>query len=246
MKILVINPNTSENFNKLLEKSAISYKLPDTKVKVISPDYGPKSIEGIYDESLSIMGTVEAFIKNKDDYDGFVIACFSDHLSVYAIREITEKPVLGIAEAGIYLSCMLGEKFSIVTTNERWEPLLMEAVRKYGVEKKCASVRTTGMRVLELEESGKSVEDMIENEAEKAIKEDGAEVICLGCAGMSGLDKRLQKNLNVPVVDGFIAALKMIEIFNQYGVSHSKILTYAKPQEKDILNLNDIYKNAYK
>jgi allantoin racemase len=246
MKILVINPNTSEEFNRKLNQTAKEYALSSTEVKVISPKSGPKSIEGIYDEALSVQGTIEAFIDHEKGFDGCVVACYSDPLAVYALREITTKPVLGIAEASIHLACLLGNKFSIVTTNERWGPLLHEAVRKYGVESRCASVRTTGLRVLDLESEGEgAVEKAIEREALAAVKQDGAEVICLGCAGMSGFDKALEEKLGVPVLDGFVCALKLLELFEQYGLRHSKILTYAAPLSKELTGLSSRFSKVY-
>jgi allantoin racemase len=246
MRILVINPNTSEEFNRKLYQAAKEYALSSTEVKVISPKAGPKSIEGIYDEALSVQGTLEAFIDHEKGFDGFILACYSDPLTVYALREITEKPVLGIAEASIHLACLLGNRFSIVTTNDRWGPLLHEAVRRYGVESRCASIRTTGLRVLDLEGVGEgAVENAIEREALAAVEEDGAEVICLGCAGMAGFDKALEKKLGVPVLDGFVCALKLLELFNQYGLRHSKILTYTAPFAKGLTGLSSRFSKAY-
>ena len=199
MKILVLNPNTSNEFNRALEKTAKEYRLPSTELVVISPKSGPKSIEGIYDEALSVQGTLEAFIDREKEFDAFIVACFSDHLAVYAIREITQKPVIGIAEASIHIACLLGNKFSIVTTNERWGPLLHEALKKYGVESRCASVRTTGLRVLDLEDlESRAVEKAIQEQALTAVEEDGAEVIVLGCAGMSGWIKSFRRNSVFP------------------------------------------------
>ncbi|MBD3304733.1 hypothetical protein GF339_00115 [candidate division KSB3 bacterium] len=230
MNILVINPNTSEAFNRKLEATAKLYALESTAVTVISPQVGPQTIEGVFDETVSIPGTMQAFREREPDYDAVILACYSDPLVVAAMRELSAKPVLGIAEASIYTACMLGSQFSIVTTNDRWKPLLREAVHKYGVAAKCASIRTTGMHVADLEnEHGGSVEDQIEAQAQAAVTQDGAEVICLGCAGMSGLDKRLQDKFGVPVLDGFVCAIKLLEGFHQYGISHSKILTYATP-----------------
>ncbi len=246
MKILAINPNTSREFNRTLLRTAREYALPTTKVKILSPGSGPKSIEGIYDEALSVMGTLELFIDHEKEFDGFILACFSDPLAVYAIREITKKPVLGIAESSIHLACLLGNKFSIVTTNDRWQPLRWEAVRKYGVESRCASVRTTGLRVLDLEDQeGGTVEAAIERESMAAVKEDGAEVICLGCAGMSGLDKKLQERLGVPVLDGFVCALKLLEVFDQYGLTHSKSKTYSAPLYKELSELPRKFLHRY-
>jgi allantoin racemase len=246
VKILVINPNTSEEFNQILEKTAERYALSTTKVKVLSPASGPRSIEGIYDEGLSIQGTLEVFVDHEKEFDAFILACYSDPLAIHAIREITEKPVLGIAEASVHLACLLGHKFSIVTTNDRWGPLLHDAVRKYGVESRCASVRTTGLRVLDFEDQASgAVERAIEEQATRAVREDGAEAICLGCAGMSGLDKELQTKLKVPVLDGFVCALKLLEVFDQYGVTHSKINTYTRPLSKELTGLSSKYRKPY-
>lgn len=246
MKILLINPNTSEEFTKKIQAIADTYASSGTKAIAMNPLSGPRSIEGIYDELLSSQGTLELAITNMDDFDAFVIACYSDHPAVYALREITNKPVLGIAEASMYVACMLGHKFSIVTTNEEWEPLLLDAVQHYGLSNRCASVRSTRMPVLALEDaSQEETSQMILNVSKQAIAEDNAEVICLGCAGMAGMDKELQEKLGVPVLDGVVCALKMLEGLIGYGVSTSKKRVYAKPGYKPIIGLPDIFQEVY-
>jgi len=245
MRILLINPNTSQSFTDKIQTIAQQYALPTTQAVAVNPAYGPRSIESIYDELLSSAGTLEIALEQRENYDAFVIACYSDHPTVYALREVTGKPVLGIAEASMYVACMLGYKFSVVTTNDAWGPLLWDAVKHYGLAERCASVRTTGMAVLALEANEQETEPLIEQEARKAIQEDGAEVICLGCAGMAGLDKHLEERLGVPVVDGVIAALKLLEGLVGYGVSTSKHRTYARPAHKELLNLPPIFYEGY-
>jgi allantoin racemase len=247
MRILFINPNTSSEFTHKIQTIAEKYALPSTEVVAKNPASGPRSIESIYDELLSSPGTLELAIAEMEAFDAFVIACYSDHPTVYAIREITEKPVVGIAEASMYMACMLGYKFSIVTTNCEWEPLLWDAVRHYGLAERCASVRTTGMPVLALESaSPEETNRLILSAAKKALEEDGAEVICLGCAGMAGLDKDLETELGVPVVDGVASALKILEGMVRYGLKTSKRLAYARPGRKDLLNLPEIFGRPYR
>ena len=246
MKILIINPNTLEEFTKKTQAIADSYASPGTRAVAMNPTSGPRSIEGVYDELLSSQGTLELVIANMDDFDAFVIACYSDHPAVYALREITDKPVLGIAEASMYVACMLGHKFSVVTTNEEREPLLLDAVQHYGLSDRCASVRSTRMPVLALEEaSSAETSQMILNIAQQVIAEDDAEVICLSCAGMAGMDKELQEKLGVPVLDGVACALKLLEGLVGYGVSTSKKRVYAKPGYKPIVGLPDIFQEVY-
>ncbi len=247
MKILLINPNTTQEFTDRIARIGAQYAASGTETAALTPTYGPRSIESIYDELLSSAGTLELALANLDQYDGFIIACYSDHPTVYALREITSKPVLGIAEASMYMACMLGQTFSVVTTNTEWEPLLWDAVRHYGLAQRCASVRSTGMPVLALESaSPDETYQMILNAARKAVAEDGAEVICLGCAGMTGLDKQLEAELQVPVIDGVTAALKFIEAMVGYGIHTSKQRTYSVPGAKDLPGLAPIFSSVYR
>jgi len=247
MRILLINPNTSEDFTTGIEATARRYALPTTEVVAMNPAAGPRSIESMYDELLSAPGTLQLLLKEEDNFDAFVIACYGNHSTTYAAREITRKPVLEISEASMYVACMLGHKFSIISTNAEWGPIMWNTVRQYGLTDRCASVRTAGMPVLALESDSKEAAYRpIRDEARRAIEEDGAEVICLGCAGMVDLDKELEKELDVPVLDGVICALKLLEGVLGYGVRTSTRLSYAQPGPKELLNLPPIFNKPYR
>jgi allantoin racemase len=72
-------------------------------------------------------------------------------------------------------------------------------------------------------------------EARKAVEMDHAEVICLGCAGMAGLEEAITTELGVPVVDGVGAAVRLAEAIVGLGLRTSKISTYAPPDPKNII-----------
>jgi allantoin racemase len=245
MRILFINPNTSQSFTERIQAITSQYALPATQVVAMNPISGPRSIECIYDELLSAQGTLEVALTEMEHFDAFAIACYSDHPTVYALREITDKPVVGIAEASMYVACMLGHKFSVITTNDAWEPLLWDAVKHYRLAERCASVRTTGVPVLALESDEQNTYSLILETAMKAVAADGAEVICLGCAGMTGLDKQLEETLKVPVVDGVVAALKLLEGLVGYGLHTSKRRAYARSTQKELVNLPSIFSNPF-
>lgn len=247
MKILFINPNTSDLFTQRIEKIAKQYAHSGTEIIARTATSGPASIESIYDEALSCQGTLETALKEIDHVDGIVIACYSDHPAIAALREVTDIPILGIAEANMFMACMLGKKFSVVTTNVEWEPLLWDAVCHYGLTERCASIRSTGLPVLALETADSDeIYAKIKEAAQKAIDKDGAEVICLGCAGMSGMDKQLEEDLKVPVLDGVVCALKLLEGMVEYGVGTSKQRSYARPNSKELLNMSAIFSRGYR
>ncbi|WP_232821245.1 aspartate/glutamate racemase family protein, partial [Oceanimonas marisflavi] len=100
MRIKIINPNTTQAFTDALQQLADSVARPDTQVLAVSPASGPASIESFYDEALAVPGVLEEVAKGdrEEDIDAYVLACFGDP-GLYAARELTDKPVLGIAEA---------------------------------------------------------------------------------------------------------------------------------------------------
>ena len=102
------------------------------------------------------------------------------------------------------------------------------------------------MPVLKLESTdSEETYQIIKSTAEKALAIDDAEIICLGCAGMTGMDKRLQEELNIPVLDGVICALKIAEGLVGYHLHTSKKRLYKKPNKKPLLNLPDIFDRGY-
>ncbi|KAK9764995.1 hypothetical protein K7432_007025 [Basidiobolus ranarum] len=229
-KILIINPNTSQAFTTLIERVAKDVlKGTGIDIEATSPTQGPMSIESMMDEVVSAYWTIDHVIPRISQYDGFIVACYSAHPSIPALREYTEKPVIGIMEGSIYHSLPLGEKFSIVTTAPRWKPLLEEGVRNMGLKERCASERTSGLAVMELEQLDPDIViDRLCQEARRAVDEDGAEVIVLGCAGMAGLEQAVYEATRVPVVDGVRASVEYMAGLVRSKLKVSKRLLYSK------------------
>lgn len=180
LRIKVINPNTSLDMTKKIEKAVKRYSRPDTEITAVSPDTGPSIIGCRYDNALAMPGTLMEIKKGiKEGYDGFVVAAFID-TALYEAREPSNVPVIGIAVAAMHMSCMLGYKFSIVTILDRMVPLIDELVTKYGFKEKCASIRVIEANMMAYKNNPESIKKAIGVESVKAIKEDGAEVIILG------------------------------------------------------------------
>jgi Asp/Glu/hydantoin racemase len=134
-----------------------------------------------------------------------VQAGFGEHGRA-GLQELCEVPVVDITEPAGHVASLLGHKYSVVTTLDRTVPLIEDRLKLAGLDARCASVRSSGMSVLELEERPEDAVKAIVAEAKLAVTEDGAEVICLGCGGMAGLDEAAAAATSVPVVDGVTAA----------------------------------------
>jgi allantoin racemase len=237
MKILVINPNTSEEMTAGIDAIAKKYARHDTQIETMHPKRGPRSIECAYEEDIVSEGVLEAVIEgNEKKFDAIIIACYGDpHLQ--SAREISDVPVYGIAESSMHMACLLGYKFSIVTVLERSRPIFEQLVRTVGLESKCASIRTTSVSVLEIAKDPAATMKVLTEAGRAAVREDGAEVICLGCAGMAGLDKPMEQELNVPVLDGVVCSVKIAEAVFDYGLRHSKIKAFKRPEPKEFVGM---------
>ena len=239
-RILVINPNTNEDMTRTIAAAAEACTAPRTAVDVITNSVGPRSIEGFFDDVLSTASILETLVQEEGNYDAFVIACFSAHPAVTAGKEAITKPVVGIFEAACLLSCLIGSKFAIVTTSARWEPLLEDGVRQMGLISRCAGVLSSGLSVLDLErKSPEEVERMLLSAGRKAVEERGAEVICLGCAGMAGLSEQLGRQLHLPVIDPVSAAVKLAESLIYQQLSTSKIGAYRPVDPRETVGLSE-------
>ena len=167
------------------------------------------------------------------DADAFVVACFDD-TGLEAARSATAAPVVGIGEAAFHLASLIAEKFSVVTTLPRSIAPIEKNLVKYGLMARCARVRAADVPVLALEEPGSAARQTIEAEILRALAEDGAEAIVLGCAGMTDLARDLEQKAGVPVLDGVACAVGLAETLARLGLRTSKRNAYAFPLAKDL------------
>lgn len=234
MRIFVINPNSSASVTRHIRRALEEVKRSDTELTVVNPDAGPISIESQYDREL-VKPLVLDLVRQAGDegYDAIVIACFSDP-GLDAAREIAEIPVVGIEEATLHMAAMLGHKFSPVTAFPIHVPTRDLHARMGGFEHAYASTVVTDMSVLEMDANPDKTKQRILDVARRAIEEDGAEVIVLGCAGLSGYAKDIEAELGVVVLDPTAVALKVAELFADLGLRHSKVARFATPPIKEI------------
>jgi len=246
MRLLVVNPNTSAEMTAAIHRAAESAAGPGVAVETVRATAGPRSIEGHFDEAVSILGTLEWVLRRADEVDAFVFACFSAHTAIDATRELSRKPAIGIAEAAMALATLLGHRFSIVTTSPRWKPLLEDAVRTYGYETRCASVRSSGLAVLDFDALPR--EQVIERlvaEARRAVQDDGAEAIVLGCAGMADLEARLRHTLDIPIVESVAAGVSLACTLARLGLGTSKVGAYQPVMPREVDGLPALFRQVY-
>ena len=232
MKIVVVNPNTSESMTAHLRRELQLVKGRATELLVINPERGPVSIESAYDEAFAIPPTLELITAaERDGADAVVLACFSDP-GLEAAREAVSIPVIGLEESTLHVAATLGHRFTILTSFRQRVPSKIEHVHLRGLGSRLASVRPLDMSVLEMDAEPARTKERMLAVAGAAVREDGAEVIVLGCAGLAGYASDLEADLGVTVLDPSPIALKMAELMVELKLRQSKRGLYATPPVK--------------
>ncbi|QHF46366.1 Asp/Glu/hydantoin racemase [Pseudomonas sp. S35] len=234
MRILVVNVNTTESITDTIAQQARAVASPGTEIVGLTPFFGAESVEGNFESYLAAIAVMDRVMAYDQPFDAVIQAGYGEH-GREGLQELLNVPVVDITEAAASTAMFLGHAYSVVTTLDRTVPLIEDRLKLAGLYQRCASVRASGMAVLELEEDPLAAMEAIVRQAELAIREDKAEVICLGCGGMAGLDEQIRQRTGVPVVDGVTAAVTIAESLVRLGLSTSKIRTYATPRPKKVI-----------
>jgi allantoin racemase len=233
VRILTVNVNTTESMTALIGEQARGAASPGTEIVAVTPRFGPVSVESILESHLSAVGVLDAVLHTPGPYDAVILAGFGE-LGREALQELVAVPVVDITDAAAHLACLLGRSFAVVTTVPRAVPAIEDRLTLAGLRARCVAVRAIQMNVLDLEADLDATAAAIAAAATQAVRDDGAEVICLGCAGMAGLAERVSARVGVPVVDGVTAAVTLAESLHSLGLRTSRVGFSAPSPNKPI------------
>jgi allantoin racemase len=234
LRIIVLNVNTSQSMTDAIGEAAQRYASPGTETVALQPYFGAEAADSYFESYLSAIAVIDRVLAYDQPYDAVVMAGFGEH-GREGLQELVEQPVVEICEASAHVAMLIGRAYSVVTTLQRSVPPIEDRLRVSGLMDRCASVRASGMSTLEVDQDPPGAIRAVVAEARKAVEIDHAEVICLGCAGMAGLEEAITSELHVPVIDGVGAAVRLAEALVGLGLKTSKVSTYAPPAPKKII-----------
>jgi allantoin racemase len=236
MKLLIIRPIISKREDKLEEDIFRPFLSPGTEVEARRLMYGSSSIECEYDAAVNAPEIVRlAMDGEKEGFDGAIIDCFVDP-GLEAAREAVSYPVVGAGFSSVQLGLSVGHRIGIVTIMSSILPMVRRLNSAYINSGQVVSVRSIDVPVLNIF-NDHLIYDKLFEESVKAIKEDGADSIVLGCTGLGGMAFNIATRLSadgmeVPVVDPIGASVAILEGMIRCNIRQSK-LGWMLPTEKE-------------
>jgi len=233
IRILLCNPNATKRMTDACLETLKPTLPPDVTVYgFTAPKPAPSAIESSFDNIMSAAAAARAIIPAAHQYDAFLIACYSDHALIKVLREELSQPVVGIMEASLFAARTLGGRFGIIATTRRSQYTLEDSVKHYGLKPFCAGVRSCDLGVLELE--SKPEEQVLGTMCEvgKKLVADGADVLTLGCAGMTNMKAAVEEAVggHVQVIDGVLAGVHHLVGLCRLGMQTAKRGMYASAE----------------
>ena len=214
INILLINPNATTSMTTNCINIVQPTLPPDVTVHPFTaPHPAPTAIESQVDAILSSAASFRALLalQIEHNYDAMLVACYSDHALIRMLKEEFDIPVIGIMEASLFAARTLGSRIGLVATAGRSAIAHQDAFRRYGCADYCAGIRACELGVLDLERLPREqVLARMADVARQLVEVDGADVLTLGCAGMTDMKIAVEDAvgpLGVQVVDGVVAGV---------------------------------------
>lgn len=241
-KIMYLNPVGFDAYDSFFAEMIKENKFPDTEVHVTSLPAVVGLMDNLeyrtYNALIAadvIKATRQASIEG---FDALIIGCFYDPFLLDA-REISgSMVVIGPCHSSIEIALKLSNRFSVIIGQKKWEHEMHSTIKEYGYSSHLASFRNVCLNVSEFQKDHKETENRLLKAASLAIEEDYAESLILGCTLEFGFYQKLQDELNIPVIDPSLAALKQAEqaavLKKKYNWKPSRKWSCEQPSENDI------------
>ena len=230
-RILLINPNVSDSVSDLIRTEAQRSASAGTEVEVLTAPFGVAYIETRFEALIGAYAAAQLAAEHHRRFDAVVVAAFGDP-GLTGLREALPIPVTGLTEAALASAHLLGHRFSIIAISQRIQAWYREVVESYGFGSRLASIRALDRPLSSIggvqDEHAKTLMAL----AERAVDEDGADVIVLAGAPLAGLARSLQGKLPVPVVDGVSSAVQHAQTLVRLQPGRAQRGSFAPPPIK--------------
>jgi allantoin racemase len=232
MRLMVINPNSSETVTGAIMESARRAAGAGTELVGVTTKGGTRNIDSAFGDYLSGAFMIRTCLEAASVHapDAVVLAGFG-RVGIDALKEALNVPVVSISEASMAVACLLGHRFTTLTMLQQFIPYQEDLVRYYGFEAKCASVRAINVNVEECVTNRDQTLRELKAQIQAIVAEDRAEVVILACAGLCGYEAELSRLAGVPVLDPVAVGVKVAESLVALGLTHSKIRKFAHPPQ---------------
>lgn len=200
MRLLVINPNSTQRMTALIDSAARSTGA--TSILTIGPDAGPLAIETTADERAAVDATLAMLAHRAeltDDVDAILLACYGDP-GLEEISRASAAPAFGIAQVSMGIASAISRRFGLIVAKTSAIQIMSDLARGYGHDLPSTAIEASGVPVLSLLDDPLGSYPAVLDAALR-LKARGIDVVCLACASMGQLAEQLRADTGLIIID---------------------------------------------
>jgi len=227
MRIKFVVPVEMDEHGLALREAQIPQHLrdSDTEIEFCSVKQSCANFDSESDGLISEFFVYEAGLTAQEEgFDAVCIDSTSD-CGMRSLRSRLDIPVLGAGIAAYHVACLLGNKFSVLTTSEVWSISPPKFLARLGLSDRLASVRYLDetpdlVNLMDDDAMEASLQALVELGL-RCVYEDGADVLILGSTSMHQAAAYLNEHLPVPVISPGLVEFKLARMLVELGLSQS-------------------------
>lgn len=231
MRLLIINPNISDDVTTLIRAEASRSAAPSTELVVVTAASGMEYIETRFEALIAASAVAEIIAAHEGTVDGVVVAAFGDP-GLPALKEMTDVPVVGITEAALCAAALQGQRISIIAISDRITAWYRDCVERFGFGGRLVSILSIKEALGGIGSVQQDFRSTLVDLARQAVTQDGADVVVLAGAPLAGLAREVAGEIPVPVVDGIGAGVRLAEALVGLASGSHRAGSFAPPPPK--------------
>lgn len=233
MKILLINPNTSEFVTSKVLAEARRMAAPGTEIVGVTGRRGAAIVSGRSENAIAAVEVMNLATEHGSDCDAVVLAVSFDS-GLHALRELLTIPVVGMSEAAMLTACMLGGRFAMLTFGNRAAPLYAEMCASYGLAGRLTKVLSLPPLSDAEMRDPLLIVPRLAQAIDRTVAEDQSEAVLLAGAIFAGITGEVADHVRIPVLNGVAEAVGLAEMLVRLKPRKAGSGSYQLPAAKDI------------
>jgi allantoin racemase len=235
MRILLVNPNTTSAVTDLCAREARTVAASGTEIVPLTGGFGARIISSRTENAIAAHALLTLLARHAGEGDAVLLAVSYD-TGLLAARELLSVPVVGMTEAAMMASLLLGTRFGLVTFGT--PSLYRELVRERGLSDRLAGVRTVATPASSAYTRPEGAEAEIAQAARRLVKDDGADAVVLCGAAMAGMARRLKDAIGVPLLDGIACGVPLCEMLVRLNARQADCGSLTTPAGRETIGLD--------
>jgi len=231
MRILCLNANTTDFVTQTAAAEGRRVASPGTEIVPVTAQFGAEIVGTRSEHAIAEHAAVSLAARHAQGCDAVVIAVSYD-TGLKALREMLAIPVVGMTEAALLTTCMVGGTIGVISFGRRVGPIYRELIAGYGLSSRIAGYRVSDNTTAYKPGDYSALDAELVATSRDLVDKDGAESIVVLGAVMAGAARRIEDRVPVPVVDGMRCAVPMAEMLVRLGLRKPGVGSYAPTGER--------------